>query len=247
MKLSFCRRDWFICCVLAGWFVSQLSVQAQHLRGCEYAPEELAKVLAAATDVWGEAALRQKDGPSYAFFEKLLPPPRYVHADFRYYPIVLSAPNAKVKARLISNGSGVNLSGGTRSWHDVGTAVLFRVGPDELRFGEFLERLEHPTLAEGYLPITQIRYAHDTQIYKLEAFVATDPALAENAIVFVKFSLASGSNNFITVQFDSKSPVKFADAKAVEENGQVLAYFDKNWTWERERAHAKIGTNKFAS
>src|SRR5439155_15123685 len=207
----------------------------------------LEEAVASRSDLWGEAALRQPDGPSYEFFEKLLPPPRYVNADFKYYPIVLSAPNAKVKARLISNGSGVNLRGGARSWNDVGTPVVFRVGPDELRFGEFLERLQQPTLAEGYLPIAEIRYAHDTQVYKLEAFAATDPTLAENAVVFVKFSLASGSNNFITVQLDAKSPAKFANGKLSDEHGEALVYFDKNWTWERQGAHAKIGTEKVAT
>src|ERR1043165_999027 len=207
----------------------------------------LAEAAAAKKDVWGEAALAQPNGPSYEFFENLLPPPRYVNADFRFYPIVLSAPSAKVKARLISNGSGVNVRGGTRSWNDVGTPVVFRVGPDELRFGEFLERLGHPTLGEGYLPISEIRYAHDTQIYRLEAFAATEPALAENAVVFVKFSLASGSNNFITVQFDSKSSIQFADGNVSDDQGHVLAHFDKNWTWERQGAHAKVGTNKVAT
>src|SRR5690349_15008603 len=111
-------------------------------------------------DVWGEAAIAQPNGPSYEFFEKLLAPPRYVNADFHYYPIVLSAPNASVKARLISNGSGVNLKGGARSWHDPGTPVVFRVGPDEFRFGEIPDRVQHPKLDEGYLPIAQIDYAH---------------------------------------------------------------------------------------
>src|ERR1044071_75724 len=120
----------------------------------------LAEAAAAKKDVWGEAAIAQPNGPSYEFFENLLPPPRYVNADFRFYPLVLSAPNAKVKARLVSNGSGLNLSGGTRSWNEVGTSVIFRVGPDELKFGEILERLEHPTLAEGFLPIPEIRYQH---------------------------------------------------------------------------------------
>src|SRR5438552_14591858 len=180
--------------------------------------------MASKRDLWGEAAMRQPNGASYQFFEPLLPPPRYVNADFRFYPIVLSAPNAKLKARLISNGSGVNLRGGARSWNDVGTAVIFRVGPDELRFGEFLERLEHPTLAEGYLPIPEIRYAHDTQVYKLEAYVATEPELTENAMVFVKFSLTSGSNNFITVEFDAPAPLSFADGKVTSAKGQVLAY-----------------------
>src|SRR5256885_2056106 len=101
----------------------------------------LDQVLTAKKDLWGEAAISQLNGPSYEFFKDLIPPPRYVNADFRFYPIVLSAPNAKIKARLISDGSGVNLHGGSRSWKDNGTPVIFRVGPDELRFGEFVSRL----------------------------------------------------------------------------------------------------------
>src|SRR5688500_6191736 len=104
----------------------------------------------ATRDVWGEAAMAQPNGASYEFFTPLLAPPRYVNADFRYYPIVLSAPNSPVKARLISNGSGVNLRGGARSWNDPGTPFTFRVGPDELIFGTFRDRLSEPTLADGY-------------------------------------------------------------------------------------------------
>src|SRR5436190_13142125 len=48
-------------------------------------------------DVWGEAALKQAGGPSYDFFEKLLPPLRYVDASFHVYPITLSAPSNPVK------------------------------------------------------------------------------------------------------------------------------------------------------
>src|SRR3954467_4441439 len=77
------------------------------------------EVLDAKPDLWGEAALQQPEGPSYEFFAKLLPPLRYVNADFRYYPIILSAPASKQKARLISNGSGINARGGTRSWNDI--------------------------------------------------------------------------------------------------------------------------------
>ena len=72
--------------------------------------------------------MAQLNGPSYEFFESLLPPPRYVNSDFRYYPLVLSAPKAKVKARLISNGGGVNLSGGTRSWYERGNAIHLSCG-----------------------------------------------------------------------------------------------------------------------
>lgn len=189
--------------------------------------------------------MAQPKGASYEFFEPLLPPLRYVNADFHYYPLVLSAPDARTKARLISNGSGVNLHGGARSWRDVGTPIIFRVGQDELRFGEIPGRLEHPTLADGYLPIAEIKYAHATAVYKLEAFASADPALAENAVVFVKFSLASGTNGIITVQVDA-NPLKFSAGKIIDAAGNVLVYFGRNWTWERERAHAKIATNHVA-
>lgn len=205
----------------------------------------LGEVLASKDDLWGDAAMAQPNGASYDFFEPLLPPLRYVNADFHYYPIVLSAPNAKVKARVISNGSGVNLSGGARSWRDVGTPVIFRVGQDELRFGEIPNRLKHPMLANGYLPIPDITYAHATELYELEAFASTDPTLADNGVVFVKFSLVSGTNGIITVQVDSK-PLKFLKGKIADANGNTLVCLDESWTWERERAHAKITTNKSA-
>ena len=222
-------------------------------------------VLKAKQDLWGEAAMRQPNGASYEFFEKLLPPPRYVNADFHYYPIVLSAPNATVKARLISNGSGVNLRGGARGWNDIGTPVIFRVGPDEFRFGDIRERLREPVLAEGFLPIVQIDYEHPTprhdngkaafqsatndpaaEVYRLEAFAATDSALASNGVVLVRFSLANGANGTVTAQIDSK-PVTFADGKVTDDNGNVLAWFDSAWTWERGAVHAKISTNKSAT
>jgi hypothetical protein len=190
--------------------------------------------------------MHQPNGASYEFFENLLPPLRYVNSDFRYYPLVLSAPNAKVKARLISNGSGINLRGGSRSWNEVGTPIFFRVGPDEFKFGDILNRLQQPTLADGYLPIPEIRYAHATEVYKLEAFAATEPNLASNGVVMVKFSLASGTNGTITVDLDAR-PITFRDGKVADQSGAILAYFDESWTWERQRAHAKIATNKFAT
>ncbi len=194
----------------------------------------LEQVLQSKLDLWGEAAMHETNGASYEFFQDLLPPPRYVNADFHYYPIVLSAPNAKVKARLISNGSGVNLRAGTRSWNEPGTPVTFRVGPDELRFGDILNRVEHPTLAKGYLPIYQIKYAHAAEVYQLEAFASTDPDLAEHGVVLVKFSLASGTNGLVTVQVDST-------------NEQKIAWFDQAWSWDRQRAHSRVRTNKTAT
>ncbi len=218
-----------------------------------------AEALAAQRDVWGEAAMAQPNGASYEFFAPLLPPPRYVNADFKYYPIVLSAPRAAVKARLIANGSGINLRGGARSWHDQGLPFTFRVGPDELIYGTFRERLSEPTLAEGYWPIVEIRYQHRSpfqsegavpltagpsarlaEIYSLEAFASTDPALAEYGVVFVKFSLVQGDHGTITVTLDDRTPIRFSPGMLTNERGETVAKFDAAWKWERQRANARL-------
>jgi len=213
---------------------------------------------AAREDVWGLAAMRQPNGASYEFFEPILPPLRYVNADFRYYPLTLSAPNSAVKARLISNGSGVNLRGGARSWSEVGVPVTFRVGPDEFVFGAIRERVTEPTLAEGWLPIFELRYLHPTplqaggnlglaekrpevppEIYRLEAFASTDAELARAGVVFVKFDLVQGLNGHVAVDMDAASP-HWADGKIADEAGRVIAVCDSAWKWERERAVAQL-------
>ncbi|PWU12118.1 MAG: hypothetical protein C5B50_22040 [Verrucomicrobia bacterium] len=229
----------------------------------------LEQAMASKTDLWGELAMKQPNGPSYEFFAQLLPSLRYVNADFRFYPIVLSAPCAKLKARLISNGSGINLRGGARAWNDVGTAVQFRVGPDEFLFGGLEDRLSQPALAEGWLPIVEIRYRHSTpllqggnvplaaqtpripqEIYRLEAFAATEPALASNGVVFVKFDLAQGTNGTITLQFDDP-PASLEKGHLVrtgsktktrgqDDSDRFNAALDTAWRSERGRFLAKL-------
>lgn len=226
----------------------------------------LEAVIASGRDVWGEAAMARPNGASYEFFEPLLAPLRYVHADFRYYPLVLSAPRAKTKARLVSSGSGVNLRGGSRSWKDVGTPVVFRVGPDEFRFGDLRDRVSVPELAEGWLPIYSIDYRHpfpagsealtpidqqpsqrEQEVYRLEAFVSTDPALAEHAVVFVRFTLVAGAQGLVTVQVEPPTPSQFANRTISNDKGEVVAQFDETWKWERQGAHATITPGKPAT
>ncbi len=225
----------------------------------------LQDAVASQTDLWGELAMKEPNGPSFDSFASLLPPLRYVNADFRYYPIVLSAPNANVKARLISNGSGINLRGGARAWNDNGTPVSFRVGPDEFLFGGLPDRLSEPTLAEGWLPIVQIRYRHpsplqaggnvplaqprpvvEPEIYRLEAFAATAPELASNGVVFVRFDLTQGTNGEVALAIDERSGLHFEKGRVTDEKGAVLAFCDASWTWERGLAVARLTTGTSA-
>src|SRR4051794_3897907 len=139
-------------------------------------PDKVASVqemLAARTDVWGDAAMRQPNGASYEFFKDLLPPVRWANAEFRYYPIVLSAPRAAQKARLVSNGSSVNAHGNkppmkkpspTKEklpgpyWKDIGVPINFFVGEPGESFGGNFSRLQEPAYLNGYLPVVTIAY-----------------------------------------------------------------------------------------
>lgn len=225
----------------------------------------LEEVLSSERDIWAEDAIAQPNGASYEFLAPLLPPPRYVNADFHYYPIVLSAPGSAVKARLISNGSGINLKGGVRSWRDVGTPVKFRVGPDEFLFGSLPDRLGEPTLAEGWLPIYQISYSHRTpilsegevplgqkkqesvaEVYRLEAFASVDSSLQKKGVVFVKFDLAEGNDGYLAVEVDATN-TKFENQQLKDQNGRTLAAFDDQWKQDGKLIKTRIKKGEAAT
>src|SRR3954469_10511671 len=105
-----------------------------------------AEMIAARTDVWGDAAMRQPDGASYEFFKDLLPPLRWVNSEFRHYPIVLSAPRAAQKTRLVNNGSAINaIANKPPMWKEQGVPIKFFVGEPAEPFGDDVKRLETPS------------------------------------------------------------------------------------------------------
>ena len=120
------------------------------------------------------------------------------------------------------------------------------------------DRVTEPVLAEGWLPIPEIRYAHRSpvqsegmvplaptgrkpppEIYRLEAFAATSPALDAHCVVFVKLDLAQGTNGILSVEVDSPSQ-KFEGGRLLDAQGRVIAVFDSSWKRERGRMVARI-------
>jgi hypothetical protein len=194
-------------------------------------------------DVWCEAAIRQPGGPSYEFYEKLLPPLRYVNTAFRHYPIVLSAPAAPVKARWVSNGSGVNLRADKPPmWKEVGTPVAFAVGDAARPFGAEAKQLDGPRYAAGYLPVVQVGYRSGGAKYEQEAFAAVRAPLANHGAVFVRFTVREKPGRVIArIAADGLR----ADAGWVRTaTGQGLVHFGTGWTWSDKnelRAELKPG------
>ncbi|HVT28319.1 MAG TPA: hypothetical protein VHE81_09930 [Lacipirellulaceae bacterium] len=196
------------------------------------------QMIDAHTDVWGDAAMRQPNGASYEFFKDLLPPIRWVNAEFHHYPIVLSAPRAARKVRLISNGSAVNARANKRPmWFEQGVPVKFFVGDPAEPFGQDLPRLETPVYLDGYLPIVAIRYKAGGVSYCEEAFAPVEKRLAALGTAMVRFSIAGdhSKNGRVEAHVDSTSNVKVQNNQLLNDKGQSLVAFDTIWRWDANR------------
>jgi hypothetical protein len=209
-----------------------------------------AEVVASKLDLWGEAALRQPGGPSYEFFAKLLPPLRYVDAEFLHYPIVLSAPCATVKARLVSNGSVINALARQPNWiTEAGTPVHVRVGPGGEPFGQDLDRLDGPHTEEGWLPIVRLKYKLGDESYGEEVFAPVDEPLAAAGAVMACFTFPGANRGRINLWFEHGTEAITGRGGFVRDKaGKILAAFDDNWQWNPARnlllekpTHAAIG------
>ena len=217
---------------VAGCFLAWLSLPTASARETLKAPT-LDEVLASPRDLWGLAAMREPNGASYEFFEKLLPPLRYVNAAFRHYPIVLSAPNAPVKARLISNGSAINARADLNTWKEVGTPVSFFVGAEQVPFGGKISALDGPRYERGYLPIVRMDYRSGEATYREETFAAID--LPDHAVVCTRFSLKVGKAGSVAARIAAKGPLHAVGNAICDDAGGVLISFDKAWQWNAER------------
>lgn len=75
----------------------------------------------------------------------------------------------------------------------------------------------------------------------------TDPALAENGVVLVKFSLAQGTSGTISVTLDDPTAVTFAGGRLANAKGELLAAVDGAWKWERQRLVAALTADNAAT
>ena len=239
--------------VLLGVFQSSAQESPSGAAGSRPEPPTLEQALAAAEDVWGESSLRAPEGPGYDFFARLLPPLRYVNTDFRHYPIVLGKPDSPVKARFVSNGSGVNLLARTDTWWDAGripVAFSIRAGAApaggeaaaataEEGYGADLDRLDGPRYAEGWLPIVELAYeaagsegatraARITQ----EAFASVAPPFVpDDAVLFLRFRLdAAGAGKAapptLVARIGGDAPLAAHGSTIVAEGGRCVAWHD---------------------
>ena len=196
------------------------------------------QALAARTDLWGELAMRQRSGPSYSFFEQLLPPLRYVEASFRHYPIVLAAPFGSHKSRLISNGSGINVNSTTPPegrWARFPLEATFYVGQNDEPFGADVTRLQGPQYENGCLPVCRLRYQHNQGSIVQESFVPTDSPFSDHAVVAVRFILTGNvaSSTPLRVRLQSATgKLTQQGSTLLNAAGQVVAWFGQGWSFQ---------------
>jgi hypothetical protein len=198
---------------------------------------DLKAALASRGDLWGDQAIQQPGGPSYAFFEKLLPPLRYVNTSYREYPLVLSAPLAQTNARLISNGSAVNVPTHPEQdgrWWGYPVGLTFHVGASDEIFGQDHTKLTGPRFDHGYLPIVHTSYKAEQQQIDEEAFVPAHGAWADHAAVFVKFSTPQ-RNCRISAAVDSSTPLHLQGNSLLNAKGQTFVLLDDHWQFDEKQ------------
>jgi hypothetical protein len=140
------------------------------------------RVLRAGTDVWGNALLRRRDGPTYEAARRYLSPVLFARgarganltaSGLLYVPF--GEPSGADGLRSV--GLFVIDGGEIISNRVGGPSLTVGVGPDgSERFGSRLDRLDPPRLASGYLPLLETRYV-DGEGARLEqeSFAAADP------------------------------------------------------------------------
>lgn len=195
------------------------------------AARNLNVALQAKEDFWGHIAMQQPGGPSYEFFSQLLPPLRYVDAAFKYYPIILSAPDAPLKARLVSNGSAINARALKRTWKDYGIPVAFKIGADEAGFGADLNALRGPNYEDGYLPIVSFQYKHNSQVCEEEVFATVDTLGADSGLVYVQFKNLTNTELTVSAAVVPNAPIHVSDGAIRDANSYAWVWFDNTWQW----------------
>jgi hypothetical protein len=201
---------------------------------------------AARSDVWGEAALKDPDGPSFEFFRDLLPPLRYVNTAFKHYPMVLSAPLAPVKARWVSNGSGINLKADKPPmWKEAGTPVEF-FDVDNRPIGEQIGKFTGPTLLEGWLPVVETRYPAGSTVWRPTSFAPVRPPLADHGAVFVRFGGLRAAR--IAARVGAGGKFTAADGLVKNEKGNTVVQYGPGWRWDADKSElvAVAGNDKVA-
>jgi hypothetical protein len=164
--------------------------------------------LRAGADVWGNALLASRSGPTYAGARRFLPPLLFAGGrgktkltESGVYYLPFSQP-------LGPHGAG------SVALHvaDGGQIVSDRIGARELtisvgrrggeRYGSCLARLTQPTLASGYLPILQTRYVDGAGArYRQESFAAHVAATA-SLVSFVRLDVdARVARSAVQVRF----------------------------------------------
>lgn len=219
------------------------------------------------TDVWGDAAMRQPNGATYEFFKDLMPPLRWVNAEFRHYPIVLSAPRAAHKVRFVSNGSAINARANEPPmWFEQGMPIRFFVGDKAELFGEDLPRLEGPKYLDGYLPVVRLNYRAGDAQYEEEVFAPVDDFSRAHGVALVRFSLGkdSRSSGRVVARIEGGSQLREQKGRVLERPApkkssgrpareaspakqQVLFDFSPNWNWDSEHKSMSVALGPMQS
>jgi len=179
----------------------RVSACPQQAVGAAYTKRVL-RTLRAGGDVWGNALLRSREGPTYEGVRRYLKPLLLGRAARRRAPRRLTASGVHYVAfgqpRGVHGASPVALHVADGSQilarRIYRRAVTVDVRGGRERYGECLPRMAVPRLADGYLPILETRYVDATGTrYRQESFSTRIPE-TRSLVSFVRLTTDRGSS-----------------------------------------------------
>lgn len=186
----------FLSIINMPWHSQQVLAQPQ-----SKAPT-LDEIIKSNRDLITDYALAQPEGPTYENIAPLMTPVRWVTASFRHFPVVLSAPSAPVKGRIVSNGSILNpLANEPPTWKEAGRALQLFVGYHEEAFGQVFGNTSEGAWLEGWKPLWQVNYqSTENHRFQLEIFAPVEPELAAQGGLFFQVKLLSSQPTRIIIK-----------------------------------------------
>ena len=165
-------------------------------------PPTLDQIIQSNRDLITDYALARPEGPTYENIAPLMTPARWVTAQFKHFPVVLSAPSAAVKGRIVSNGSILNpVANNPPTWKESGRALHLFVGDHEEPFGQSFQSSSEGTWLDGWKPLWQVNsQSKDHQVVQLEVFAPVEPELATQGSLFFQLKSLSSKPARITIK-----------------------------------------------
>lgn len=156
-------------------------------------------------DIITDYAIARPDGPTYESILPLMTPVRWSTAEFRHFPVLLSAPSSTVKGRMVSNGSALNpFANFPPTWKEAGRSLHIFLDHTNEPFGQKFDQTSEGLWLDGWKPAWNVSYSTSKKNhFLLEVFAPVEPLLAAQGALCFRLLQIAGQPTIATIRLDA--------------------------------------------